>query len=208
MENFKSRQVVLSIIGISILILAVVGISYAVFSLTLNGSEDNKLTTGTISMSYLEATNGISIDNAMPISDEEGKNLSGDNEIFDFTISADIAGVTTVHYEISAEKINDYTEQVLDNDIRLYLQRKAGDVYVDTPITSIPKAFTPLEEDSLVGIPAGEMLLYSSEFSNKNSSFNTYSENFRLRMWLGETANVDEVSRSYKVRVNVYSKTL
>lgn len=207
MENFKSRQVILSIIGICVLILAVVGISYAIFSLSLKGSEENKITTGTISMTYLEATNGISIENAMPISDEEGKSLSGESEIFDFTVSADIAGITTVHYEISAEKINDYSEQVLDKDIRLYLQRKSGDSYVDTPITSIPKAFTPLESDSSVGIPAGEMLLYSSTFSNKNSSLNAYSENFRLRMWLGETAVVDEISRTFKVRVNVYSKT-
>lgn len=207
MKNVNSRQVILSIIGISILILAVVGVSYAVFSLTLNGSEENKLTTGTISMSYVEATNGISIDNAMPISDIEGKNLSEESEMFDFTVSAKIAGITTVHYEISAEKIIDYTEQVLDKDIRLYLQKKSGDSYVDTPITSTPKAFTPLDTDSSVGVPAGEMLLYSSDFSNKNSSLNTYSEDFRLRMWLGETATVDEISRSFKVRVNVYSKT-
>lgn len=207
MENVNSKQVILSIIGISILILAVVGVSYAIFNMTLNGSEENKLTTGTISMSYVEATNGISITNAMPISDVEGKNLSGDSETFDFTVSADIAGKATVYYEISAEKINDYSEQVLDEDIRLYLQKKSGDSYVDTPITSTPKAFTPLDTDSSVGVPAGEMLLYSSTFSNKNSSLNTYSEDFRLRMWLGETANIDDTSRSFKVKVNVYSRT-
>ena len=179
MENFKSRQVILSIIGICILILAVVGISYAVFSLTLKGSEENKLTTGTISMSYIEATNGISIDNAMPISDEEGKSLSSESEMFDFTVSADISGITTVHYEISAEKINDYSEQVLDKDIRLYLQRRSGDSYVDTPITATPKAFIPLEEDSSIGIPAGEMLLYSSTFSNNSSLKKSFNSIFK-----------------------------
>jgi len=208
MENVNSKQVILSVIGISILILAVVGVSYAIFSLTLNGSQENRLTTGTISMSYVEATNGISIDNAMPISDEEGKNLSGENEKFDFTISADIAGITTVHYEISAEKITDYSEQILDKDIKLYLQKKSGDIYVDTPITSTPKAFIPLDTDSLVGVPSGQMILYSSTFSNKTPSLNTYSESFRLRMWLADTANIDNISRSFKVKVNVYSKTL
>lgn len=40
-----------------------------------------------VSMTYTESTNGISIENASPTSDEVGKKLNGKNEYFDFTVS-------------------------------------------------------------------------------------------------------------------------
>ena len=76
MENSLSRQILLSILGLAILVVAVVGVSYAIFSTTLSGSKINTLSSGTINMSYVEVSNGISIINAMPMSDTDGKALT------------------------------------------------------------------------------------------------------------------------------------
>ncbi len=205
MENTVSKQIILSIIGIFLLIITVIGVSYALFKLTLVGSRENIINTGTISMSYVEATNGISIEDAMPISDESGKSLSGDNEKFDFTISAKISGVADIGYEVVAKKIIGFKEQVNDDDVRIYLEKETGGVY-----TSVlePVAFMPLTSDSSYGAPIGDMLLYSSTFSNKDAKLNTYSENFRLRMWLAEDAIIDEVSRQFQIKIDIYSKSL
>lgn len=207
MKNINSKQIILSVLGIAILIVAVVGISYAVFATTLSGTKENTITTGTISMNYTEATNGILINNAMPMSDVNGKVLTGDNNVFDFTVSAAVSGAATINYEVVAEKIlND--NLIADSDIRLYLQKEESGDYVDTPITNPPQSFTPLSSQTSVGSPVGSMLLYSGSFTNSKSDSSDYSDNFRLRMWLGENALIDDVSRTFQVKVNVYAKTI
>lgn len=47
--------------------------------------------------------NGISLKNALPISDEQGKILAGSNQTFDFQVLAAIEG-ENVSYEVIAEK--------------------------------------------------------------------------------------------------------
>lgn len=208
MENNASKQLILSILGISILIVAVVGISYAVFATTLSGTKENTISTGTILMSYTEATNGINITNAMPISDTDGKKLTGVNNVFDFTVSAEIAGVTTINYEVVAEKDKVDGVAINDSEVRLYLQKQSSGSYADTSITETPKPFTPTSVTSSLGSPAGSMLLYSGSFSNSTSTTNNYSDNFRLRMWLGSNSVVDGTSRAFKIKVNVYAKAV
>lgn len=208
MTDSISKQILLSVLGIALLIIAIVGISYAVFTTTLRGSEENVITTGTISMSYVEATNGISISNAMPISDYEGKNLTGENNVFDFTVSSVIKGKTTVNYEVVAEKVSVDGELVPDQNVRLYLQKKVADQYVDTEITSIPSPFVSNGSVSVLGSPAEGMILYKGDFTSGEASGGEFSESFRLRMWLSEDSVIDEIPRMFKIRVNVYGKVL
>ena len=61
-------------IGVSVFILIVViGISYAAFTYSGLGKKENKITTGAITMSYTESSNTISINNALPTTDNTGK---------------------------------------------------------------------------------------------------------------------------------------
>ena len=94
-NNNSSKQILLSVLGVAILVVAVVGISFAAFSYSKAGEVSNTITTGTITMSYSEPTNGINLTDALPITDEAGKALSGDNNTFDFTVNATIAGNTS-----------------------------------------------------------------------------------------------------------------
>jgi hypothetical protein len=207
MEDNSSKKIVLSVLGIAILIVAVVGISYAVFATTLTGTKENTLTTGTISMTYTEDTNGISITNAMPTSDTDGKALTGTNNVFDFTVSSTITGVTTINYEVVAEKVTVATP-IADDQVRLYLEKDVSGTYTATPITSTPQPFTATTVASSLGSPAGVMLLYSGTFTNSTATSNTYSDKFRLRMWLASTATIDGTSKSFQVKVDVYAKTV
>ena len=208
MNDFSSRQFVLSVIGISILIIIVVGVSYAVFSSTLIGTKENKISTGSISMSYIESTNGISLTNAMPIEDEEGKNLASLNEIFDFNVSVSVAGMSNIKYEVVATKIDGLLENIDDKYVRLYLEKKASGEYTSTPITNIPQPFIPLENDSELGSPTGSMILYNGQFLNDSSSLNKYSEDFRLRMWLSKDAIIDDITRIFQIRIDIHSKAV
>ena len=77
MKENSSKQVLLSVLGVAILVVAVVGVSFAAFSYSKTGEKVNTITTGTITMEYTEDTNGINLTNALPMSDGVGTNLSG-----------------------------------------------------------------------------------------------------------------------------------
>ena len=92
MEQSESRNILLSVLGIAILLLAVVGVTYAVFTFTSESNRENYISTGSISMNYIEGiTNVMTITNAIPISDEVGMKQE---DYFDFQIYAKIAGKT------------------------------------------------------------------------------------------------------------------
>ena len=75
MKGNNSKQVLLSVLGVAILVVAVVGVSFAAFSYSKTGEKVNTITTGTITMSYSETTNGINLTNALPMTDGVGMAL-------------------------------------------------------------------------------------------------------------------------------------
>ena len=122
-EKNSSKQVLLSVLGVAILVVAVVGVSFAAFSYSKTGEKVNTITTGSITMNYAETTNGINLTNALPMSDDQGKALSGNTdgqeEYFDFTVSANITGTTTIDYVITATKEPEST--LPDTAVKVYL---------------------------------------------------------------------------------------
>ena len=207
MLKSESKQIILSIIGISILIIAFVGISYAAFHTVLSSGE-NSISTGTISLDLSDNSESISISNAMPISDEEGKSLTGNGNVYDFSVHTILSKDTTINYEVSLEKVHLNTP-VLDNqNIRVYLQKQEDDTFVDTPITTIPQPFTPLVEDSFLGTKNGDMVIYSGIFSNTTDFDRELSKNFRLRIWVAEDTIIDSISRGFQVKLNVTAKAI
>ena len=60
-NNISSKQILISILGVIILIVAVIGISFAAFTYSQAGTKVNTITIGKITMNYTEATNGITL---------------------------------------------------------------------------------------------------------------------------------------------------
>ena len=86
MKN-KKKDFILILIAF-VLLIAIVGISYAAFNYTGTGQKLNTITTGTITMEYVESTNVISMNNALPTTDSTGKKRLNDGEYFDFTVKS------------------------------------------------------------------------------------------------------------------------
>ncbi len=207
MLKSESKQIILSILGISILIIAFVGISYAAFHTVLS-SEENSISTGTISLQLSDNSDFISIANAMPMSDEDGKNLTGNGNVYDFSVDTVLSKNTTINYEISLERVQTNTPVLNNENVRIYLQKQENDTFIDTPITVIPQAFTPLIEDSFLGTKKGDMVIYSGTFSNTTSSDRELNEKFRLRIWIANNTIIDSVSRDFQVKLNVTAKAI
>lgn len=193
-EDKKVRRTFISLVLVTILVLTVLGLSFATFQQGHEGGKRNTITTQNISMNYTESQNGITIINAVPTSDAVGKKLSGNGEYFDFSISATLAKNTTVRYEIAAMK--DKSSTIPDSNMKLYLEQQVSGTYEET---MPPTIYSPLKEQSEIGSPVGSMKLKTVEKSESGT------DNYRLRMWIKEDATID-AAQQYTVRVNVYGK--
>ena len=96
------RQII--IVGVLLLSLCclMIGLSYAIFQYSREGTKENTITSGRLSFFYDEKEaegNGIYLVNALPMSDEDGKGLSGSNQVFDFQVLATTKG-SPIFYEV------------------------------------------------------------------------------------------------------------
>ena len=195
MKDNNSKQVLLSVLGVAILVVAVVGVSFAAFTFSQTGNVENKITTGIISMTYTEPQNGINLTNALPMTDAVGKALNEENQYFDFTVSANITGTTTINYAITASKEEEST--LPDTAVKVYLTDMDGTA--DTQILAPTKVSALQKTTSDVsGAPNDQYKLTSGTFNT------TTTKKYRLRMWVADDYQVTGASATYKLRVNVY----
>ncbi len=203
MKNRK--KIIVSIIMIFLLVIVTIGVTFAVFSFIKQGTVENTLETSTVVLTYTEGKTGIMLNEAYPISDQKGKVLVGENNVFDFTVQATLGKSTVISYEVSAVKlpINDVTS-LEDDEVKLYLE-KAVDPDTTYQQVMAPSNFLPMESQSEVGSPIGSMILDSGIFMEEGTTIH----NYRLRMWVDESAEIPNgESRKYGVKVNVYAKQL
>ena len=195
----NTSQILLSVLGVFVLVVAVVGVSFAAFSYTRTGEKVNTLTTGAITMSYTDVTNGINITDALPMSDTNGKALSATNQYFDFTVAATISGTATINYAITATKD---TSTLPDTGVKVYLT-SGSDKTVEVAPTKVAD-LTPIGASDVSGAPSGQYLL------KRGSLTATTTTTYRLRMWVADDYAGDSstgiASLTYKLRVNVYGK--
>lgn len=199
----KRKELLLLIILVFLLVFVVFSASLAVFSYLGKGQTYNSLQTGKLNFAYSDAiggSNGIYIDNAVPIPDNEGKKLFGNREYFDFVITASTTS-SPLSYEVIATK-NDVST-LSDSDIKMYLTIINGNNEIETPITSnngVVSLYSELHDTNSV------------DFSGKSIYFETidplvqsYSKRFRLRMWIDDR-KYDEsylTGKVFSIRVNV-----
>lgn len=192
-ENY-SKSLFFSLVALIILVMLVISISLATFVYSKKGTITNTIQTGTLMMTYTEGATGIKIDNALPMSDEVGKTLSEENEMFQFTVSSTIRGNTAIRYEITAIKKD--TSTLSDDAVKLYLERSSDGVnYLEA---MKPTEFTPLATQSSLGSPVGSMIIESGTFTK------TQTNHYILRMWLKEEITLPNIPQQYAVTVNVY----
>lgn len=195
-----SKQVLLSVFGVALLIVAIVGISYAIFVFSAKSRVDNTVRSGGITFEYLEGDSVIDINDALPVSDEVGVKQT---KSFDFQISSAIRGNTTVFYEVRAKSLT--VDNKIDNQyVKIYLEKKDGG---DFSTVLSPTTFKENPNTSLtnISVDTNTMLLYSGKFSGKKAATTNYSDEFRLKMWLSDKYLIDDVSRSFKIKVLVYA---
>lgn len=200
MEENNSKKILLTVLGVAILVVAVVGISFALFSMD-KSTNANTIASGSITMSFSESTNGISITDALPMDEATALSTTDANSYFDFSVSTTATTKSDdglkIPYVITVEKTKG---DLNDSQIGINLQEKSGDTWVnrvsgDTTIGALT---------AYNGSTTVRELLKVDNVGTTTVKTDTY----RLRIWLdkNQEANVDKnISQSYSLRVNVYA---
>ena len=196
----KRKENIIIIVMMLVMVLAIIGVSYAEFNYSKIGTQLNSITTGSITMTYTETDNTITLNGALPTTDKTGKTRLTDGEYFDFTVSSKIAGDVNINYEISAKDITSSDRKIDGSNIKLYLTRltENSEEELMTPETYNEEA----SSNSYTGRPSGEMSLYTSSMNSSESN------NYRLRMWVDEDYNPqdDGGNLEFSVKINVYGQ--
>lgn len=199
-ENNRKKEVIISIITIILLVIAVIGVTYAAFTFTGTGTKENKLATGEVEFSYFEKSNGISIVNAEPISDSVGKVLMQSDEskgiqngYFDFNISSSVSG-EAVRYEIYGVEDSSLEDAMDSQYVKVYLTDAETEEAMTGYTETVPtfKSLPPAEHDA-----DGRRLYYGS--FDRGTGIHRY----RLRIWVSEDYTVNDVMKTFQMKVNV-----
>ena len=195
----KKKENIVIIAILVVMVIAIIGVSYAAFNFSQQGNIPNKITTGSITMTYEESDNTITLGNALPTTDATGTTRLKEGEYFDFNVSSEITGEVNINYEISVKEVGDGT--IDGSNIKLYLTRLKEDGTEDQLMT--PEVYNEeTDSNEHTGRPANEMSLYTSSMNASESN------DYRLRMYVTEEYNPqgDGGGLTFTVQVNVYGK--
>ncbi len=198
----KKRQLLLTIGLVLVLVLMIVGISYAAFKFTGAGKKENSITTGVITMKYTESSNTISMNKALPTTDATGKKRLTAGEYFDFTLEGTIKGSENINWEIAAEDVTTASRKIDGKYIKLYLT-SLDDNNNETEVMA-PTVYTAEStENTYTGRPVNMMSLA------KGTTSTSFSTKYRLRMYVDESYNPqgDGGDLAFSVKINAYGKT-
>lgn len=191
-KSNHSKKIVLSTILVMLLFISVIGITYAIFTYAKEGKEANRISTGSLTFSYTETSNGISLTNAVPVSDTVGKAMTNGNGYFDFNVSCKIVGTNVIKYEVYTTEEN-VSSKLDPAFVKIYLT----DGTTDKPLSGYDGTVPTYSSLPATSISGGSRRLYLGTFNS------TGVQSFRLRMWVSESYSVSSNSQQFKIKVNV-----
>lgn len=194
MKENSQKKVLLSVLGVAILVVAVIGISFAAYTATFDTGE-NSISTGTIMVSYTESDNAINITNALPIDDATGKALAGEGNTFDFTVSTQATNALTVPYTITLTPVTVADNALANNQVKVYLTKDGTQVLAPTLVSGLTAA---------TGTRAGSFVLHTDQDVYTKTGEAAKSSSYVLRMWVDKNVTASQ-GLTYKAKVNVDS---
>ena len=205
-EN-SSKQVLLSVIGIAILVVAVVGVSFAFFNYSKEGQYSNVVTTGSVFFNFTDG-DAILLENQFPVADTTGQAYNNSAEAKD-VLSFDVTGWDTsskgIDYTIYGVKgdvptkendslttANTYAEEnrLADQDIKLEFKVTKGndDTTTVSNLYSTPKTVKEglVGEGPLGTTTADGCKIATGKIPGGTAEAEKKTISFELRMWISD----------------------
>lgn len=175
-ENKKT--LLFSILGVILLLVVVIGVSYAMYTFSAQGSKVNQITTGTISVSY-EEDSQVTLTNAYPSTDATGSAVTGHDLVF--TVTGSITGSTSVKYDLALANITPGATLTAEH---VKFNLKKGDRYI---IGEANSGVTVASRATQSGTLIGAYLLDTDTLTSTKTGA-TYT----LRAWVADTYNLKQ----------------
>ena len=184
------------IVGIIFVMILVVSIFFIYF-INIEDEVIEKNSYGAkVYLNYSSDVPGLKVSNMSPTSDEVAITDLKDGSYFDFSVEVDMLKAKDYEYEISVVKdINN--SSISDDDIRVYLEKEDSGSYVQV---FEPNKYSALKKKSDLGSAKGSMVLYTDSCSKDCSN------NYRLKIWLSDSATTTIGSYGVDVMVNGIAK--
>lgn len=191
LKDSKKKTIILVLLILAILVI-IAGVSFAIWRMPTFTGGKNSITTESVSFELLESnSNIISIDNALPMTDQEG--IDQDEE-FTFAVTTTTRRADTMSYSIVLTKLDvdtGYTA-LTDSDIKVYLED-----YDETQLVA----------PTLVSNLTNYVIYQDSHTHSANNE--KITSKYRLRTWIDnskatEAQTWDETTKkAYKFKITV-----
>ena len=188
----KSKLPVLTMLLVALLVL--VGTSYAYFDYSFIG-KDNTISTTDVSIKLLESNKEIvTLENQLPMSDEQGINQVGTGNVFDFAVETKSSSDMKLGYKLNIEKLKADTgyTSLTDDQIKIYLTN-----------TNDNKILGPLKISQLENYNLYEDVNIHSKTNN------TQVDKYRIRVWIDQDVQIkdwdENTKQQYKFKIGVGS---
>ena len=182
-KSKKSKKKIIITTSITILLLVlIVGITYAVWNYNFIGNS-NVIETGEVSIEFLESNDVIAIENAIPLTDEEGEKQF---ESFEFQVTTKAGAGISLKYDLNIEKVSGpegYTS-LKDNEVKVYLTDENNNPLVGPTLISNLSNYN----------------LYSKVNSHTENSLEIQNR-YKIRVWIDEGV---EDSYDWSTQNNLY----
>lgn len=189
MNENSSKQVLLSVIGIAVLVVAVVGVSFAFFTYSKGGTKSNNLTTGSIFFDFTEG-NRINLTNQFPMADSAGEALTtGDNGALEFTVKGydtSEKGIAYTVYAVPGEAVDTKT-RFKDSEIKLNLETTAA-------LTNNYSTSKVVKTDG--SLTASGIVLATGKITAKSLA-TQQQDKYTLRMWISDAVTIGATGATY-----------
>lgn len=187
-ENKKT--LLFSVLGVILLLVVVIGVSYAMYTFSANGSKQNVISTGTVSVSYAEASK-IELTNVYPSTDAEGaKGVEGVKQDLVFTVTSTVSNATTkINYEIALANVTNgkaTPNPLTENYIKFNL--KKGNEYVPglgSADTGVLVSSIKGNTGTLVGTDGSKLI--TEYYLTSGTLTGNATETYTLRAWVADT---------------------
>ena len=165
--NKNNKKKIIKSVLIIVMMIMILGTSYALWTYTFKGNL-NTIERYSVDLEFLESSDVISLPNAIPISNKEGKSQE---ETFDFQVRTKTKRAMDITYGIYIEKLDvgeGYTA-FNDNDVKIYLTDFNNNEIV------APKLISNLKN----------YMLYTKTNSHSKTNEEVVNK-YKLRIWLDE----------------------
>ncbi len=129
MENTK-KGFLISAIAVFVLVVLIIGVSYAMFSFSSTGTKANVINTGSVTISYVDITT-MDLKNQYPMSDLKGL---GSSNVLEFSVDANIKGKINIDYELGLVNIVEGANNLKSNMVKIAMYE--GDTQIIGTTTS------------------------------------------------------------------------